>query len=1150
MAGTEIGEYFVVPVIPSFDGIDRQINQNLGKALGGKKIGAQLGKDITDGVKSGEAEMKRAVDGYSKLYDKWADAAGKVKVAQKGIEELEAKGITSGQRYERVVQAKEKALRDQNRALRDAKDAYGDYEKALKRASSAEDGVGGGLLDKLKGAAGKARDSGTEAASGFVEGFGGPIAAIGARGGPIGLALAAAAGVALAGGVLIGKNVMAGMDREVAADRLQAQLGLSDRDAAAFGQSAGTVYAGAFGESMGDVQSAMADVASTLGTSSGAALEDMTAKALTFRDVFGTETSESIAFAQNLIVNGLAADASQAFDMMATAYQRVPSAMRYELPEILQEYSTYFQSLGFSGEEAFGMLIKTAPQGKIALDKLGDSLKEFTLLATDVENTAVQDMFAAMGLSGQDVANNLLAGGEQAQAQFDQVIDKLRGIQDPASQAAAAITLFGTPLEDLDKSKIPQFLASLDNAEQAMQGFAGSSQQMVDTVGDNAATSVESAKRAIETGAASMQTSLAQAFGPGIEQVANFLVEHQDDITGFFMTSANAGAEFGAVMLGTASTVVRGFGMTVQAIGDAAGFVVDAFEGMVGGAAAVADAVGLDGLAGDMRNAQAELGTWSDKLHGAGDNIVEFSGLMHGGSMSLHDFDANLGATQTSAANATAQINNVASAVAGLPSGHQINIDAIVVYKDQQGRAIDPSQLLGFNPEHFATAGDAQRARRGLPYNRPGPVTPSVTSVAPSAGVTPTPFVLPSTASGSSSSSSTGSGGSGGDAPTYFDPSQWQLGSYPGDEALLAAVPAGRYTQTQGADLTQGLADCSSAVEDLVALMDGRPTGGRSLSTHNADAWLAEHGFVQGTGGPGDFRVAFNSGHMQATLPDGTPFNWGSDSAAARRGIGGSGADDPALTSRYYRPVNRTVSPGTGGLDFISPAVTPTPDGGWEVDPQAVMDARNAVLRDQEELEEKNLKLLELKAQGNAKQSEVLAAEHDIEQQKRDLAASQAKLAEAQRGKLREATSSTSSARGQGGMGQFGELGNIAGSFLKETFGFDGSVFPDISNTSAMNAVNTLLGFFAPQMQALADGAAPGTQTSSSAFGMPDVAVPPMPAPGVHGGSGQAPGPSGTGGNPVVIDQSIHGNVGWDPRQVRKERDEGLARAIPRIPPR
>ena len=123
---------------------------------------------------------------------------------------------------------------------------------------------------------------------------------------------------------------------------------------------------------------------------------------------------------------------------------------------------------------------------------------------------------------------------------------------------------------------------------------------------------------------------------------------------------------------------------------------------------------------------------------------------------------------------------------------------------------------------------------------------------------------------------------------------------------------------TQAADLTKGLGDCSSSVEDLVNIMDGRPTGGRSMATGNAAEWLTSRGFMPGMGGPGDFRVGFRNGgpaggHMQATLPGGTPFNWGSDSSAANRGIGGTGAFDPSFTDHYYRPAGGGVGAAPGG---------------------------------------------------------------------------------------------------------------------------------------------------------------------------------------------------------------------------------------------
>lgn len=138
--------------------------------------------------------------------------------------------------------------------------------------------------------------------------------------------------------------------------------------------------------------------------------------------------------------------------------------------------------------------------------------------------------------------------------------------------------------------------------------------------------------------------------------------------------------------------------------------------------------------------------------------------------------------------------------------------------------------------------------------------------------------------------------------------------------ALLKNVPSGRYSQEGNADLTKGLGDCSSAVEDLVNLLDGKPTSGRSMSTGNAAEWLTARGFMPGTA-PGAFNVGFNSHHMEATMMDGTPFNWGSNNAAQGRGIGGGslGAYDPSLTSKFYRYASGggIYGPGSGTSDSI-----------------------------------------------------------------------------------------------------------------------------------------------------------------------------------------------------------------------------------------
>jgi hypothetical protein len=160
----------------------------------------------------------------------------------------------------------------------------------------------------------------------------------------------------------------------------------------------------------------------------------------------------------------------------------------------------------------------------------------------------------------------------------------------------------------------------------------------------------------------------------------------------------------------------------------------------------------------------------------------------------------------------------------------------------------------------------------------------------------------------------------------------------------------------------------------------------------------------------------------------------------------------------------------------------------------------------------------------------------------------------------------------RGGSSELSELGGIAGSFLKETLGI-GDWLPDLMDLWPIQAADALLNFAIPQVAAFQkgewkpgglvgaamgipedqqgwqDGAAGGGGggTSVSPFGIPDVTAPPAPmgTAASGAGTGPAPGPQTN----VTIDQSIHGNVGADPQQVMRERDEGIKRAIPRIPP-
>ncbi|UJE15679.1 tape measure protein [Gordonia phage Ligma] len=310
-----------------------------------------------------------------------------------------------------------------------------------------------------------------------------------------------AAGIGGIGAIMAG--VSGAIEQNSLGNKLQAQLNLTADEAAKAGKLTGDLYASNFGGSVEEVNSAVGAVQSTigrLGEDSDEAFKSMTASALTMADVFEVDVAESTQTANNLIRNGLAKDGVEAMDLLTAAMQRMPANMRAEVFPVMDEYSTYFQSIGFSGQEAMGIIVNASQNGQIAMDKAGDAIKEFGIRATDLGDKGAMDAIKSIGLDSTQMANDLLAGGDRAQGAFDKIVSGLLSMDDPAQQAAASVALFGTPLEDLDKAKIPGFLKGLSTGADAMGDFAGSAEDMKNTMAQGPAAAMETVRRSIEQG--------------------------------------------------------------------------------------------------------------------------------------------------------------------------------------------------------------------------------------------------------------------------------------------------------------------------------------------------------------------------------------------------------------------------------------------------------------------------------------------------------------------------------------------------------------------------------------------------------------------------------------------------------------------------
>ncbi|MGA5467178.1 phage tail tape measure protein [Mycobacterium sp. NPDC050041] len=612
---TPIG-YAPLQIIPTLDGVSATIDRQLGGTLkaAGKRSGKEFGAAVADGVKASEADVKKAFDNHAKLADKAADATGKLKVAQAGYNELVQKGVTEGKRYEAAVAAKEKAARDEARAIKTATDALRDYKRAAEDAKSSGAEASSGFLAGLKGSAAGAASAGSGAAASFAQGFSGSSALMGlaTRGGPIGIAIAAA-GVAMGG--LLWTNIKAGIDREPGRDLVQARLGASDAEIANIARTSGKVYANNFGESRDEAMRAsqLAIQGGLVANAFDPALQQVSERLLAIGQLVGAETEEVAKSASILFRSGMADSAEQAFDIIAKGYQ-VTGDLGADWLDSIGEYSSGWKNAGLTAQQSLALIKQAQDNGVDVTDRSADALREFGRRITE-EGPKMVEILDAIGLNGAAMYDKFKAGGPEAFEAFDTVFDKIRAIEDPVDRNQAALALLGDTAGDFVGS-FAQWDPSA--AVDALGQIDGAARTASDTMGDNVAGSFESAQRNIDIAMEGVQDSLAAAFGPSLETLATGVTTHKDEITDAFFTMGEVGVRLSQAMLASFGAIVGAIGLFGQALGDTYGLVMRLGEG-------IATITGDDEKAEQFRkDADAAFG-FGEGLTALADGMVEAS---------------------------------------------------------------------------------------------------------------------------------------------------------------------------------------------------------------------------------------------------------------------------------------------------------------------------------------------------------------------------------------------------------------------------------------------------------------------------------------------------------------------------------------------
>ncbi len=396
----------------------------------------------------------------------------------------------------------------------------------------------------------------------------------------------AAAGAALAAG--IATNLEFGS----ANAKLRAQLGLTKTDSAAYGKAAGQIYAQNWGGSIDDVDDALVSVKQNLqgvADTSLASLQKLTPEFLAFSDTYGKSVEETTRSVTQLLRTGLAPNAQAALDVLTKGFQNGLNSAD-DLLDTVDEYSTVFRQLGLSSQDALGLLQQGVKAGARDTDTLADALKELTIRASD--GTAAAG-FKLIGVNAQEMRDAIVKGGPPARAALEQILTGISAIRDPAERSQAALAIFGTKAEDLQGA-----LSGLD-LDSAAAGFgktAGAAQQMTNSIGDNAASKIESYRRKLQLLVAEA-VNLPGPLGDGAATVAAFgtqaltavgaVAQVVTAVRGF--RAAQVGATE-ATVADTAAVLANTKAMQGEAV--AAGEAAAATAGGAGAGAAAAAAAG------------------------------------------------------------------------------------------------------------------------------------------------------------------------------------------------------------------------------------------------------------------------------------------------------------------------------------------------------------------------------------------------------------------------------------------------------------------------------------------------------------------------------------------------------------------------------
>ncbi|WP_431840644.1 phage tail tape measure protein [Gordonia hongkongensis] len=618
-------------------------------------------QEVRDSAQREEMAMQRLEDARRRYGDTSQQAIQAEERWQRAQRESERASQRAERQMDQLRIAQQRAAQAAQRAARDVRSAGEEISQPI-QPPEIQDPTGAG------------EDAGDGMGGGFMAGFAARIAGLGSKAGPIGAAIAGVAAIGLGAGAMLANAIVEGAEREAIRDDMQAKLGIDEASARKMAAAASEAYMDVFGNSVGENMATLTSLGDfqLLDTSASQAdMEGLIAKTATLNQLLGTETQDSLRAVSGLVRSGMVADIDQAYDLIVAARQQGLDAQG-DLIDSISEYSAGWKNTGLTADMTMALIKQSMSLGVDNTDRASDAIREFGRRMYE-EGDTIKATLSDIGLNGEQMYNTLKGGGPEANRVFDEIFDKVRGIEDPIKRNQVAMALLGDTAGDFigaysqwDPSKaLDEFGAS-----------AGAAERATSDLGANTATSWEGMRRTAEESVEGIKAALAEAFGPEIARIAEGIAANKDEIVAFFADVVSAALTFGIGLGNTMAGALKVFGYTTGAIQSLLGGLMTMFTKAFGGLGGLIEKIpGMQGVGQQMQDSAKSAEAFTEQIAATSQRSLDLADAISNdlvpGLTNARDRFNNIA---DGAREGTTEIDFLNGAVTRLPDGKSIII--------------------------------------------------------------------------------------------------------------------------------------------------------------------------------------------------------------------------------------------------------------------------------------------------------------------------------------------------------------------------------------------------------------------------------------------------------------------------------------------